>query len=145
MSTEGQAVRNGGERSIELESRTVACIAKAEKLDAERGILWGWASSADIVDLQGEVIPLEELENAVYAFMEDYYLQTAEMRETHKEGAIDAVIVESTLEWRAGHLMWWVGVKLRTEELRQAARDGDISGFSIGGRAQRVEMGDTEE
>lgn len=131
------AFRNGGERPDG--AKDVFC--KAEKTDAERGIVWGWASSADIVDLQGDVIPQDELENAVYQFMEDYYRQAADLRDTHQE-TIDAVIVESSLEWKAGHLFWWVGVKLLTEELREAARNGEIKGFSIGGRAQSTPEGE---
>lgn len=144
MTPTDQAFQNAGERSIELESATVQCVAKAERVDKERGIVWGWASSAEVVDLQGELIPTEELEDAVYQFMLDYYAQAADLRDTHQD-QIKAVIVESTLEWRAGHLMWWIGVMLLDEELREAARNGEISGFSIGGRAQRVDMEDDTE
>jgi hypothetical protein len=101
----------------------------------ELGIIWGYASVADIVDLQGDVVPQEELVRAVYEFMESYYAEQATIRENHGDEP-EVVLVESTFHFLAGRLRWYVGVKLLTDELRQAARDGEISGFSIGGSGQ---------
>lgn len=120
--------------------REVKAAIRVEKSDVERGIVWGWGSVADLIDLQGDVIPQEELERAVYAFMEAYYQGRAAVGDNHEEVA-EAVIVESALEWRGGALRWWLGIKLLSDELRQAARDGKISGFSIGGFAE-VEEGE---
>lgn len=106
--------------------------------DDERGIIWGYASVADIVDLQGEVVPQDELVNGVYQFMEDYYGQIATIKENHEETA-EAVLVESTFHFLACRLRWYVGVKLLTNDLRQAAKAGEISGFSIGGTADSEE------
>jgi Putative phage serine protease XkdF len=116
------------ERSVKL---GIQVVRKSDEL----GIIWGWASVADIVDLEGDVIPQDVLAAAVYQFMEDYYSQAATIKENHGEDA-PAVLVESTLEFKGMNLRWWVGVKLMSEELREAARDGKISGFSIGGIAQ---------
>lgn len=109
-------------------------VIRIEKADHELGILWGWVSAADVVDLDGEIVPQDELVRAWYQFMEDYYDGAADIRDNHGEPA-PAVIVESALEWKAGSLRAWVAVKLRSEELREAARNGEISGFSIGGSA----------
>lgn len=110
-------------------------LIRIEKTNAERGIVWGWVSAADIVDHDDEIVPQDELENAWYGFMEKYYLGAANVRENHGDQPAEVVIIESTLEWRAGSLRAWVGVKLLSEELREAARNGEISGFSIGGFA----------
>jgi hypothetical protein len=104
----------------------------------EWGIIWGYASVADLVDLQDDIVPQGELVAAVYQFLEDYYAGRATIRENHKDEA-DAVLVESTFHFLGGRLRWWVGVKLLSDELRQAARDGEISGFSIGGYAIKEE------
>jgi len=93
---------------------------------------------ADLVDLQGDVVPQDELVNAVYQFMEGYYADQATIRENHADPA-EAVLVESTFHYLACRLRWYVGVKLLSEELKQAARDGEISGFSIGGTADQVD------
>jgi hypothetical protein len=104
----------------------------------ELGILWGYASVADVVDLQGDIVPQDELVRAVYEFMEAYYSEQATIKENHDQAA-DVVLVESTFHFLAGKLRWYVGVKLLDEELRKAAREGDISGFSIGGYAETDE------
>lgn len=111
---------------------------KAERLDAELGILWGYASVADITDLQGDVIPQDELIAAVYAFIEGYYAGKTAIKVNHDEAAA-AVLVESTFHVLGTNVAWFVGVKLLDEALRDAARSGDISGFSIGGRAEDEE------
>lgn len=118
--------------------RRVQSSVRVEKTDAERGIIWGWGSVAELVDLQGDVIPQAELEDAVYRFMENYYVGRAAVGDNHEEVA-EAVIVESCLEWRGGALRWWLGVKLLSEDLREEARAGKISGFSIGGYAEEAE------
>lgn len=116
-------------------SRLPANTIRVEKADLELGILWGWVSAADIVDLDDEIVPQSELVTAWYQFMEDYYLGRANIRENHGDQPAEAIIVESTLEFRAGVVRAWVGVKLLSDELREAARNGEISGFSIGGSA----------
>lgn len=108
------------------------------KTDPELGIIWGYASVAEVVDDQGDLIPGAELVRAVYEFMEDYYLGRAGIMENH-EGAAEAVLVESSFHVLGGNVAWWVGVKLLSDELREAARSGAISGFSIGGYAEGSE------
>ncbi|HVW09195.1 MAG TPA: XkdF-like putative serine protease domain-containing protein [Bryobacteraceae bacterium] len=108
------------------------------KFSEEMGIIWGWASVADIFDLEGDVVPQNELVKAMYQFMQDYYAGAATLKENHSE-EIPAVLVESTLQFIAGCVCWWVGVKLLTDDLREAARTGQISGFSIGGYAEMEE------
>lgn len=112
----------------------VEVIRKSDEL----GIIWGWASVADITDLQGDVIPQDELVKAVYQFMQDYYANAATIKENHDQQA-EAVLVESTLQFIAGNVRWFVGVKLLSDDLRDAAKNGEISGFSIGGYADEAE------
>jgi len=106
---------------------------------AELGIIWGYASVADIEDLQGDTVPQAELVSAVYQFMQDYYASAASIQDNHSGEPAPAVLVESTFHFVGMKLRWYVGVKLNSEELLEAARNGDISGFSIGGWAQEEE------
>ncbi len=101
----------------------------------ELGILWGYASVADIVDLQGDVVPQNELFQSAYQFMEDYYAGQATLKVNHDKPA-SAVLVESTFHVIGTNVGWFVGVKLLDDDLREAARKGEISGFSIGGWAE---------
>lgn len=112
-------------------------VQVARKSD-ELGILWGYASVADIVDLQGDVVPQDELVRAVYQFMEDYYAGQTSIKVNHDKPA-SVVLVESTVQMVGTRAAWYVGVKLLDEDLRKAARDGEISGFSIGGWAEEEE------
>ncbi len=112
---------------------------RIDKYSDELGILWGWVSVADLVDLQDDTIPGDELIKAMYSFMERYYSGNAVIKVNHSEVA-EAVIVESAPAIKAGKVAWWVGVKLLSDELLQSARDGEISGFSIGGFADSEEI-----
>ena len=123
--------------------RQLKISVKVDRTSEELGILWGYASVADIVDLQGDVVPQDELVAAVYQFMEDYYAGTTTIKTNHDKVA-KVVLVESTFQVVGTRLAWFVGVKLLDEDLRKAARDGDISGFSIGGWADPVEDGGNE-
>ena len=118
--------------------RALKVQVKVERSSDELGILWGYASVADIEDLQGDVVPQDELIQAVYQFMEDYAGGEATLKVNHDKPA-KAVLVESTFHIVATRLAWFVGVKLLDEDLRTAARQGDISGFSIGGWADPEE------
>ena len=129
---------NGEATPQDTVRQAVKLGVRIEKANTELGIVWGWASVADIVDSQGDVIPQAELESAFYQFMEDYYDGAAAIGDNHQEVA-KAVLVESCLQWVAGSLRWWVGVKLRDEALLEEARAGKISGFSIGGWATKEE------
>lgn len=115
--------------------RHLTIRVQAARQSPELGIIWGYASVADIVDDQGDLIPQEELIRAVYEFMENYYAGEATIRVNHAQPA-RAVLVESTFHLLGANVAWFVGVKLLDENLREAARRGEISGFSIGGWAE---------
>ncbi len=126
--------------------RAVKANIRVVRKSDELGILWGYASVADIIDFHGDVVPQDELINAVYQFMESYYASEATIKVNHDSPA-NAVLVESTIHLLGGRAAWWVGVKLLDDDLREAARNGEISGFSIGGWATYEEEsnGETDE
>lgn len=111
---------------------------KTTRQDDELGIIWGYASVADVLDDQGDIVPQKELMAAVYEFMENYFAGDTAIKVNHATVA-KAVLVESTFHVLGTNVAWFVGVKLLDEDLREAARKGEISGFSIGGRAEEEE------
>jgi hypothetical protein len=119
-------------------SRELKMSVQVVQKSDEMGIIWGYASVADLKDLQGDTVPQDELVQAVYQFMQDYYAGQAAIGDNH-EAAAQAVLVESTYHFLAGRLRWYVGVKLLDEDLLKSARAGEISGFSIGGWAEDEE------
>lgn len=125
-------------------NRQVRMAVQVTQKSDELGIIWGYASVADLKDLQGDTVPQDELVRAVYQFMQDYYAGQAAIGDNHVEAA-QAVLVESTFHFLAGRLRWYVGVKLLDEELVEAARTGEISGFSIAGWAGEDSDGDSSE
>jgi hypothetical protein len=118
--------------------KQITVKVKAARQDTELGIIWGYASVADVLDDQGDVVPQDELIRAVYEFMENYYGGETAIRVNHDKAA-KAVLVESTFHLLGTNVAWFVGVKLLDEDLREAARKGEISGFSIGGQAEEEE------
>ena len=120
----------------------VKLAATVVRKDDELGILWGYASVGDVVDLHGEVVPGEELIRASYEFMREYALSGAAVLNVNHDPELEiprtqAVVVESTMHLFGTRPAWFIGVMLLDEQLKQLARDGDISGFSIEGWAQR--------
>lgn len=115
------------------------------KVDAEKRQVFGWASvvtdesGAAIVDKQGDIIPVDELERAAYG----YVLKSREGADMHERRAVSDLIesVVLTAEKReamgvpAGPCGWWVGYQVQDAEAWAAIKSGDRSEFSIGGRA----------
>ena len=95
-----------------------------------------------VVDSEGDVVPIAELEQAAY----DFVLWNREGREMHRGEAV-ASLVESMvftpdkialLGLEGGVPMgWWVGFKVFDDEAWAKIKDGTYSMFSIGGRAKR--------
>lgn len=114
-------------------------FVKAAKVDGEQGRLWGWASMSGVADSDGDVITAEALREAAYQFLINYASQAAVIKLNH-EAEVKAVLIESALHEVGGLTAWWIGVQLLDEELRAQAREGKISGFSIGGSGRYEEV-----
>lgn len=114
-------------------------FVKAAKVAGEEGRLWGWASMSGVEDSDGDVISAGALREAAYQFLIDYRGQAAAIKLNHEDEA-DAVLIESALHEVGGLVGWWIGVQLLDEGLKQQAREGKISGFSIGGSGRYEEV-----
>jgi hypothetical protein len=119
------------------------------KADADQHLIFGWASVVEkdgkaIIDKQGDIIPVAELENAAYEFA----LNSRAGGDMHNRMGV-AKLVESmvfTKEKQAalgidlGQVGWWVGFKVHDKELWAAHKRGERPEFSIGGAAIPVEV-----
>jgi cation transport regulator ChaB len=127
-------------------------VEKVLKVDAERQYVFGWASVAfakdgsQVEDLQGDLIDLEDLEEAAYQFALSY-------RESGVMHAGEAVgqMIESFMvtpdklaamglppdSLPMGH---WVGFHIPDAALFAKIKDGTYGGFSIQGDAVREEV-----
>jgi cation transport regulator ChaB len=127
-------------------------VEKVLKFDAERQYVFGWASVAfakdgsQVEDLQGDLIDLEDLEEAAYAF-------TLDFRETgvmHKGEAVGQLIESFMVTPDKLEAMGlppdslpqglWVGFHVPDAEVFAKVRAGEFSMFSIQGNAIREEV-----
>jgi len=122
------------------------------KADDARQLVFGWASVAvakdgtPVIDLQGDVIAIEDLEEAMYAYVKD----SGELNFDHA-GASRGHLVEALvftpdklekLGIPAGTvpLGAWVGYHLPDQADYARAKDGGLLMFSIEGRGVREEV-----
>lgn len=126
----------------------VRIAVEVAKVDAQLGVVFGWASVTEVdgqpvVDLQGDIIPTEVLERAVYEFMlADRF---DEMHAVPARGHIVESVVVTDEKLAAmfpgqaipkGPRGWWIGVKPDPDVLERFKR-GEYRGFSIGGWAEK--------
>lgn len=132
-------------------------LLTVQKADEERHMVFGWASIAQqadgsvVQDYQGDIIDIEDLENAVY----DYVILYRDGGEMHERGGV-AVLVESVVFTAAkmqamgipeGTLPygWWIGLKVTDDDVWAKVKDGTYRMFSIDGEAVRQEIEDDDE
>lgn len=119
------------------------------KFDDEQRIVYGWASviSEDgipVKDRQGDIIMADTLEKAATEFM-TYVRVGKEMHEGNQVGQFihslpltkdlaEALGIQSNREG------WIVAMKVHDDEVWKRVKSGELPAFSIGGRAQRIEV-----
>jgi cation transport regulator ChaB len=127
-------------------------VEKVLKFDTERQYVFGWASVAitkegqQVEDLQGDLIDVDDLEQAAYDFARDYR-STGVMH----QGDVVGQMIESFMVTPAkleamglppdalpqGH---WVGFHIPDAAVFGKIKDGTYSAFSIQGDAIREEV-----
>lgn len=129
------------------------------KFDAEKRQVFGWCSltrvnGEDVVDLQGDYIPLEEIEKSAYKYViesrkggdmhrrENSFSKSLPL---HTSDMIESFVVtpeklsKMGLQEDALPHGWWVGFKVNDDEQWQLVKDKKRTGFSIHGSGTRVE------
>ena len=132
------------------EGGTINGRFKIQKADDDKRLAFGWASASatingeTVADCVGDIIDVEELEQAAYNFVELY----REGGEMHERGGC-AVLVESVIftpEKIAAMGIpegtvptgWWIGFKVTDDDVWAKVKDGTYPMFSIEGEAVRV-------
>ncbi len=120
-----------------------------KKSDDEQHLAFGWASVAvrrdgkQIKDWDDDKIDIEDLEQAVYKYVELY----RDGGELHERGGV-AVLVESMVFTKeklnalglsddALPKGWWIGMRVLDSDVWEKVKDGTYSMFSIEGSAAR--------
>ena len=123
------------------------------KVDEDKRQVFGWCSltkvdGEDVVDRQGDYIPLEEVEKSAY----NYVISSRKGGDMHKRDGDQALhtadMIESFvvtpekleklgLPEDAMPQGWWVGFKVNDDEQWEGIKKGDRGFFSIHGKGKR--------
>lgn len=119
------------------------------KLAEEQRMVYGWASvvtekGTPVEDLQGDIIPAEVMEKAATEFMASARMAKA----MHRGDGIGEVLhsfpvtdeLAKSLGIETDREGWIVGVKIKSDEIWQLVKSGNLPAFSIGGMASSVEV-----
>ena len=120
----------------------VCALLKGVDPDDERYVL-GVVLVPEQVDAQGDIYSHEEVRQAAHRFMEEF----GGLGLMHQLRVNDQVkVLESYLaptDFQVGEVAvpkgtWMLAVRVQSDELWQRVKDGELTGFSIGGSARRV-------
>jgi hypothetical protein len=114
------------------------------KVDAVQHLVGGVIYEPDVVDTQGDYAAAEDIEKAMYRFMEKYSTQTARIKVMHEGESHTFPIIESFIPdhdiRKGGQTVkkgsWWVMVKITNDRVWKEIDEGRLQGFSMGGRAR---------
>lgn len=129
-----------------VEKQDFSISFEITKMDADKQQIFGWASVATIngeavVDKQGDIIPIDELEKAAY----DFLLDGGVMGDMHERVGVGRPI-ESMVFTKAkcdalGIKMdregWFVGFQVDSPDVWKSHKEGKRPEFSIGGSGVR--------
>lgn len=133
-------------KGIESWTAIADVTAKLHKADSEERFVLGEVLVPEDVDAQKDIYSADEVRNAAHKFMEDYRNVGLMHRSLVNTGA---KIVESYIapcDFTVGDAKikkgtWMLAVRVLDEKLWKAVKGGELTGFSIGGSAQRVPEG----
>jgi hypothetical protein len=111
-----------------------------KKSDEKKRIVYGEVYVPDEKDADGNWMTSEMIEKMAHGFMED--LRLTQIDTNHDGDANKGVVVESFIvrkddpDFTEG--AWVVGVKVHDKETWKSIEKGEITGFSIEGRADLI-------
>lgn len=127
------------------------------KADDEKMQVFGWCSiskkdGVDVVDLQGDMIPIEEIETAAYSYMlnsrkggnqhQRVNKGFVEDEPLHVSDIIESVVFTPEKIEKMGLPAdfpqgWWIGQQIHDKETWHQVKTGQRKGFSIHGKGRR--------
>lgn len=122
------------------------------KLAPDQQVFWAWLSIAELpngeplVDLQGHIIPVEELEKAADAFMRDYRISDERHRMSRTGTVIGSIVTTREVQKILGvppgtqPVGWLVKVYVDDVEVWAKVKSGEYAMMSIGGEGELEEV-----
>ena len=124
-------------------------VVKIAKVDAPRGLVFGWGNvsvrkdGTQVEDSQSDLIDPDDLEDAAYAFALSFR-DTGEMHRGESKGRmVESVaftpekLEKMGLPIGALPTAWWLGFQLDDPETIAKVQRGELTMFSIQGKAVR--------
>ncbi len=117
---------------------------KIAKSDSSRRIVYGPVLIPDRKDLQGHIVPMEEVEKAAHLFLSKYNSETklGLWHSTFPEGLklVESYIVPEGCvvkigDMEYGHGTWIMAVKVIDDAIWTEVESGKYNGFSVHGKA----------
>ena len=111
-------------------------------------IVYGWASVVEkdgepIVDRQGDVIEIEEIQNAAVEFVKNSRVAKERHKGMQKGEIVESLVfskeVQDVLGIDLGKQGWFIGVEVNDPEILEKVASGELKAFSIGGKAESRE------
>ena len=128
--------------------------AEITGIDEDKRQVFGWATvthvdGEEVIDRQGDYIPLEEIEKAAYNYVltsrvgGDMHSRDGDAPK-HTADLIESVIVtpekaEAMGLTDAKNYGWWLGMKINDDEQWELVKKGERQGFSIHGKGKRTD------
>ncbi|MGN4808825.1 XkdF-like putative serine protease domain-containing protein [Bacillus cereus group sp. MYBK108-2] len=119
------------------------------KTEEEKQLVTGVVYEPDVEDSHGDKMTAEEIEKAAYTFMENYQ----HIDKQHDEIAGKGTVVENWIaksdmtvgeqEVQAG--TWLMTVRVDDADTWEEIKKGEVTGFSMGGFGERVEIAKTDD
>ncbi len=115
-----------------------------KKSDDEKGIVYGIVYAPEQTDTDGDFASADEIIKAAYSFMKER--NTTNVDKQHSFENVEAFVAESWIVKTGDAIFpdepvgsWAVAIKLESDELKKAVKDGDIAGLSMAGTAIKKE------
>ena len=113
------------------------------KRDEDKRIVYGIVLEPDSVDLQNDVVSKSEIETAAHEFLKSYRVVGDNHNQLAKADVVESYIATSDgvlngKPFKAGS--WMMAVKVDDEDMWLRLKEGEYTGFSIGGSAERIDL-----
>lgn len=121
---------------------------RKETAPSEKRLVYGIVLEPETTDSQGEIYSADVIEKAAHDFMADYQNLGEMHRALINEGAeiVESWIAPVDLEINGETVKsgtWLMGIRVKSDHLWQKVKTGELTGLSIGGFAERQELGPT--
>lgn len=124
-------------------------IGRITKLDEERRVVYGWASVVEengqaVVDAQGDVITPDTLYEAAHGFVLDTRAGKVMHQGRRVADVVESLVFTKELQSALGldlkKVGWFIGMKVRDEEVWKRVKNGELRAFSVGGTGVRAAL-----